>query len=388
MKILHTVEFYYPSIGGSQEVVRQISERIVAMGHDVTVATSFLPDRHEKSLNGVKIRQFNISGNEVRGYIGDVNEYQDFILKSDFDVIMNYAAQEWTADLIFPLLDKLSCRKIFVPCGFSALHNAQYQDYFSKMPGILRQYDATIYLGKNYRDIRFARKHKIKNLHIIPNGADEKEFLSSYQGDIKSELHIDDGSKIVMHLGGVTGLKGQAEAMAILNAADIKNVTLLLIGNIFDHRLARRISLRSHFFNLLPRNRKMRKRIQFLQLDRARTVAALQASDVFLFPSNVEASPLVLFEACAAKTPFLSTDVGNAKEIIKWTNGGILLPTQIDENGYSHAKISESAGILEKILHDDSMLNDLSSQGYAAWNRKFRWDKIAKQYLKLYRGNK
>jgi len=39
MKILHTVESYTPSINGMQQVVKQLSERLVLLGHDVTVAT-------------------------------------------------------------------------------------------------------------------------------------------------------------------------------------------------------------------------------------------------------------------------------------------------------------------------------------------------------------
>ena len=67
MKILHTVEFYEPFKGGAQEVVKQLSERMVAMGHDVTVATTKLKERKSKNINGVKIEEFDISGNEVRG---------------------------------------------------------------------------------------------------------------------------------------------------------------------------------------------------------------------------------------------------------------------------------------------------------------------------------
>jgi glycogen synthase len=37
MKILHTVEFYSPSTGGAQEVVKQLSERMAEKGHVVTV---------------------------------------------------------------------------------------------------------------------------------------------------------------------------------------------------------------------------------------------------------------------------------------------------------------------------------------------------------------
>ena len=54
LKILHTVELYSPSVGGMQEVVKQISERLVKKGHDVTVATTKLSNRKSKIINGVK----------------------------------------------------------------------------------------------------------------------------------------------------------------------------------------------------------------------------------------------------------------------------------------------------------------------------------------------
>lgn len=46
MKIFHCVESYYPAVGGMQEVVKQLSERLACLGHDVTVVTRFHPDRN------------------------------------------------------------------------------------------------------------------------------------------------------------------------------------------------------------------------------------------------------------------------------------------------------------------------------------------------------
>jgi glycosyltransferase involved in cell wall biosynthesis len=388
MKILHTVEFYAPSIGGSQEVVRQLSERMVEMGHDVTVATSYLPERDFTELNGVKIKQYKITGNEVRGYEGETRFYQEFLEESDFDVVMNYAAQQWTADLTFSLLRKIKCTKIFVPCGFSALHNPDYEEYFKKMPLILNQYDSTIYLAEKYRDIDFARKHGVKNLHVIPNGADEREFLKGYDGDIRQELGIAAGNNLIMHLGSFTGAKGQPEAIQIFRVANLQDATLLLVGNVFDRKLYNRLVASAKLFNIHPSNLRRRKKIIILQLERQKTVAALQSADVFLFPSNIEASPLVLFESCAAKTPFLTTDVGNAKEIVSWTKGGEILPTDIDMSGNSHARIKDSANVLSSMLVDDNRRAEYTKNGYSTWNKKYRWDKIAIKYLELYKGKK
>ena len=60
MRILFCCEFYAPSVGGVQEVVKQIAERLVIRGHEVTVATRKLPSREFDELNGVKIVGFDV----------------------------------------------------------------------------------------------------------------------------------------------------------------------------------------------------------------------------------------------------------------------------------------------------------------------------------------
>jgi hypothetical protein len=138
MKILHTVQFYYPSVGGAQEVVRQLSERLVLLGHEVTVATTMLPNRNFTIWKGVKIEQFNISGSAVKGFSGEIEKYTKFLIESDFDIIMNYAAQQWATDLMLPLLNEIKSKKVLVPCGFSGLYLPEYTEYFENMKTLLK----------------------------------------------------------------------------------------------------------------------------------------------------------------------------------------------------------------------------------------------------------
>lgn len=386
VKILHTVEFYHPSQGGAQEVVRQLSERMAAMGHDVTVATSWLPERRTLEHNGVKIKQFVISGNAVRGYEGDVDSYKNFLIKNNFDVVMNYAAQQWATDLYLEVMPQITARKIFVPCGFSGLYDPMYADYFKAMPKVLNSFEATIYLAKNYRDTEFARDHNIKNMHIIPNGADEREFLGEPNRSVLRKLGSGRSNPIILHVGGFTGRKGQPEAMKIFTESQTGPATLVLVGNVFDKPLYKKCRYEALRYNLRPENRRTQKRIVIRRFNRAETVDLLKLAEVFLFPSNVEASPLVLFEACAAHTAFLSTDVGNAREIVKWTGGGEIMPTKRDEVGDSHADIQGSAQALAYLMKNTKHRHALAEKGYTAWNKKYRWDVIAKQYIKLYEG--
>ncbi len=385
MKILHTVEFYHPSKGGSQEVVKQLSERMVELGHEVTVATSKLAERDFKEFNGVKIVEFDISGNAVRGYIGDTQRYKDFLLSNSFDVIMDYAAQQWATDLYLEVMDKIKARKVFVPCGFSGLHDPMYKDYFKAMPTLLKKFDATVYLSPTYRDTVFAKEHGVLNIHIIPNGADEREFGKKTL-NVRKQLRVPSNSKLIMQLGSFTGQKGQPEAIKIFAGAKLKQATLVLVGNVFDRKLYKKCQAQAMLFNLKPSNIRAKRRVIVTQLDRPATVSLLEEADLFLFPSNIEASPLVLFEACAAKTPFMSTDVGNATEIAEWTKGGVIMPTAKDEIGNSHANIMQSAELLKDMLRDDKKLAELAKEGYKNWKANYSWDILARKYLVIYRG--
>jgi hypothetical protein len=130
MKILHTVQDYFPSTGGSEEVVRQLSERLAKRGHEMTVATSRNRSRSSKIINSVKIEEFQLGGNIVNGIIGskkEIRRYQDFIMRSDYDIIMNYAAQIWCTDLVFSLLKNINKKKFLVPCGYSGLGKKEYE---------------------------------------------------------------------------------------------------------------------------------------------------------------------------------------------------------------------------------------------------------------------
>ena len=86
----------------------------------------------------------------------------------------------------------------------------------------------------------------------------------------------------------------------------------------------------------------------------------------------------------ASKTPFLTTDVGNSKEIIKWSKSGLLLPTTINTQGFSYARVDQSVKVLENIYNDSQQRLKMARSGYQAWQKHFTWEKIARHYEKLY----
>src|SRR5207302_8673513 len=155
MRLVFCCEFYHPSVGGVQEVVRQVGERLVKFGHEVVVATTRLTTRSFAELNGVQIRESDISGNRVRGIRGQVEAYRNFIVSCGADAILINAAQQWTFDAVWPILGRIKWRMVFIPCGLSGLYEPASQRYFQELPGILRRLDRLIFHAESYRDIEF-----------------------------------------------------------------------------------------------------------------------------------------------------------------------------------------------------------------------------------------
>lgn len=383
MKILHAVEYYYPSLGGAQEIVRRISEHLIKLGHEVTVATTQIPGRASSEHHGVTIEEFAIHGNYTKGMRGEVDRYRKFVIEGKFDVVMVYAAQQWTTDAILEILPQIPAKKVFVPCGFSGLYRKEYKEYFSLMPDWLRQFDWLVFLSETYRDITFARQHGLLNFSVIPNGAAAEEF-DQPRMDFRKKYNLADNF-LLLTVGGHTGVKGHTFAMRTFTRANIHNATLVIVGNTpLGGGCKRRCELLAGFFNRLPANTRCHKRIILLDPPRAEVVAAYTAADIFVFPSNIEASPLVLFESMAAGLPFITFDVGNAAEIVDWSKGGIVAKTQMRTNGYSYGQASDFARHIEELYQQPEQRLQLGQAGQAAWKKSFTIESLAQRYADLY----
>jgi glycosyltransferase involved in cell wall biosynthesis len=378
MKILHTVESYYPDVNGMSEVVRRLSEGLVALGHDVTVVTGKnIQRKGKKNINGVKIVEFNVSGKSALIIYGNAKKYQNYLTNSTFDIITNFAGQQWATDLMLPILKNIKAKKVFVPTGFSGLYSLIYRNYYKKMKQWMKEYDLNIFLSKNYRDINFARKNKVGKIKVLPNGASKKEFSIYSRVDIRQKLSIPSDHFLILNVSSHTRLKGHADAIKIFEKANLPKTTFLIIGK---HPK----TFRSCYNQCRLKASLGKKNILIEDLTRKETVAAFKSANLFLFTSKVECSPLVLFECLAGKTPFLSTDVGNAKEIVGWTKGGILLPTKINKLGYSSVQIDGSIKVLKDCYDNRKKLCSTAKAGHKNWQKKFTWEKITKQYEKVY----
>lgn len=528
MRLLFACEFYAPSTGGVQEVMKQLAERMVQRGHQVTVATSRLAERDFSSLHGVEIVGFDIAGNSVRGMTGEVERYREFVRTFPCDALMVKAAQQWTFDALWPVLDEIQCRKVFIPCGFSGLYEPMYKQYFVDLPAILRKWDHLIFYAEQYRDVDFARAHGMEHFTILPNGASELEFNAQPDAGFRRRHGIPEDSLLLLTVGTLTGVKGHreiAEAFARLQLPHGRHATLLLNGNpppsppvkpappppaavpapapaatapaamapaatapvpapvapppfrdlgmlgralrVFRQeglggvrnrvgkylmrpvragRKAARYSVKAARYSMKAahysakmahtlrtqglaatvekahrgvyertRHRRVWKIIperwhpqhvysiaQWLAATNRRSprtrlalhtnfgreelVQAYLAADLFIFASNIEYSPLVLYEAAAAGTAFLTVPVGNSEEIARWTGAGVICPAARDDRGYTRADPSQLARSIAELAQDRQRVEALGRQGRQRWLANFTWKGIAGRYESILKG--
>ncbi len=451
MRLLICCELYAPGTSGVSEVMRQISERMVQRGHEVTVATTKLADRTFAELNGVHIEEFLVVGNRVREMKGEVKRYQDFVISAAVDAILIKAAQQWTFDALWPVLDRIKARKVFIPCGFSGLYQPAYTAYFKQLPDILRLFDHLIFYASQYRDINFVRNHGMHHFSIIPNGASETEFEVPSDPSFRKRYNIPEESFLFLTVGGLTGMKGHLELAKAFAKLDTGNrpAVLLLNGN---HPVLPRVAANGENYDIDKEGNKQQKRLRkivnfvsrarevylikgwsglielaisfmerkltwfpikciplklanplqywikktnrqfplkqtlLLDLPRSELVQAFKNADLFVFSSNIEYSPLVLFESAAAGTPFLSVAVGNAEEIAEWTGCGIICPGKVDSKGYTRISSKVLAGHMKDAMNSPHLLKDLGQRGYNRWKEKYSWAKIVVDYEKILAG--
>jgi glycosyltransferase involved in cell wall biosynthesis len=373
MRILITVEYYAVANGGGiAEQARQIAERLHNFGHEVIVATTQakgLP----RELNGISIIGFSISGNAISGIRGERARYEEFLIGSNFDAIIQFAVNSWTTDVALQIADKIKSPKILSTPGLSKLGNPVYEAYYNgEYLNGLQSYEKVIYTSANYQDKIFGDNHGLeKKAVIIPNGASEQEFNEQDHYHFK-RTHCIDTPHIALCVSNHFVAKGHQfviEAFKKMNRAD---TTLVIIG---EPKVSRGWRSIGHFILDYARCKLASlsdKRIRlFSGLSKEAVISAYKEADVFLFGSALECSPLVMYESFASKTPFVTRLVGNVadhQDVLK-----------IVENTFSMA----SAG--NYLIDDKESAKIMTDNAYKIWQKGYTWDIIARRYEEVCR---
>jgi len=369
MRLLFCSEFFYPEVGGVEEHTKVLAEYFKNK-HEVYIATSYNHQRTKNQINRFNIRQFNITGNFVRGYRGDISQYQNFLTDSNFDLIIFYASQQWTLDLSLEILEKIKGKKILIPCGFSKLRSFLYKPYFFILKNKINLFDNIITFSKTYQDYFFCKKYYKKKINVIYNGARsiKNDKNKNY---IKNKFKLKKNFITFLSIGSLKFMKGADLAINTIGKIKNENTILIIICQKIKYNLyylyIKLLILKLHLFS--------KKKI--LILDKVSQKVKNKIffnSDYFIHTSRIECSPLVLFECFSNKKIFFGRAVGNVKEVI-----------DRHKIGYASNSLDDlSKKINDYILKNKHNDTKLKNYIYKIFKKNYDWNLIMKKYEKVF----
>jgi len=366
VKILITVEYYWPKVGGAELVAQRIAEGLQSHGHSVDVATTFCDNRHEY-VNGVRIHPFKIRGNSVKGIRegirGEIRRYKELITSNVYDVVIQYAAQTWHVDIALQNLDNINAKKVLIPCGYSGLvlpsKKLFYYIYYMKLPSYLKKYDMIVYHSGAYADKAYGDKHQIKKYRIIPNGISFEEIVQDHV-DFKTYYGISE-QYVLLSVGNHYKLKNHKFIYDAYKKLGRSDVALAMIGG-------KTFGYNSCYKSCHDVAKNKRGIYMLTDIPRSHVLSAYNQSDIFVSGSSVECFPVVILEAMAFKLPYVSTNCGSVSELC----GGVIVDTP-----------SEMARQIDRLLNSPDARAEMGVCGYEQCMDKYALDSITRQYNDL-----
>jgi glycosyltransferase involved in cell wall biosynthesis len=404
MRILHVVHGYPPSFGGSQWLVKNLSERLVSRYADEVTVFTTVAYRMEhfwrsgeptmpagtEVVNGVTVRRFAVLNrlNVLRMLIAGAayrlrlpyNDWLRTIYNGPLIPGLRRAVANSGADVVFatafPLLHMYyalaGARRAGVPLVFlGAIHTADAWGYDRKMMlRAIRQADAYIAHTTFERDYLVARGVRGERIWVIGAGVDA-HALAAADGAAVRKRYGWENAPVVAVVGKQTARKRfdiLLEAMRRVWAVR-PDAQLLLAGA--------RTSYSRHIEEMvgaLPRERRTHTTI-VSDFSEEEKPSLLAACDIFALPSGQESFGIAFVEAWACGKPVVGARIGAIPSVIDEGRDGLLVAYQ-DADDLARA-------ILE-LLADPSRRVRMGEAGRRKVLENYTWEIVTDQLRAVY----
>jgi glycosyltransferase involved in cell wall biosynthesis len=358
MKIIQITPYFYPKIGGLENVVKELSEYLAKKGHQVEVFTSDIECPKDQQFKSTKNLKINYLPAWEFAHTPIIFSLFWKLMKIPQDSIMHvHISQAFVPEIVW-LVSKI--RKIpyvthihtdIGPSGKLGFLLPFYKRFFLKR--VLTDACKTIVLNKCYLNL-ISSKYNTTNLFIIPNGI-SKNFI------FKKDLNID--RKInLLYVGRLTGEKNVPKLIEAISL--LKNKTILnIIGDGEKEQEIKRLINEKGLGNIFLHGRKIGNNL----------LKFYQSATIFLLASDYEGQPLVLLEAMATGTPIIASDVIGIRDTVSGI--GILVNPPTAEN---------FAKEIDNLINDLQLRKKLAENGLKEV-KKYSWDKIVEQTEQVYK---
>lgn len=330
MRILVTVNTYYPMLDGVQAVTDYLTTGLAQRGHQITVVTPMSPGLPTKEIyKDITIIRVNVY-TKYALYHGNRDDYRNLIIKlsKKNDVMINVCTQNALTDLLFPVLNQISCKKVLHIHGindfkwrksdfmdwkyfaYKIWKNFQWWKLYQFNETAIKKYDAVLQLHRfDPGYIFFKKKYGIKS-YILENACDKR--LGEINGIHKGKYCVCVANYIIR--------KNQAFLIKAFYRAKLSSDwKLVLIG-----------SEKNEYYNeLIELSQKLEEKYGHRDIElkagvsREETIDLVKRASIYLLGSTWEAFSISIIESMAAAVPFISTNTG----ITRFMPGGVVVDT-------------------------------------------------------------
>ena len=345
----------YPTYGGSGAVATELGLELARRGHEIHFITYASPFRLRGYAERVYFHEVDTRMGRYPLFdhfpytLALASKQHEVAVRERLDILhVHYAIPHaTTAFLAREMLDGESPLKVITTLhGTDITLVGQEQNFYAITKFSIEQSDQVTAVSNYLKDETYRAFGCVScNLRVIPNFVNLKEYrpLVSSEEDCRHSV-APDGHKVVTHVSNFREVKRVKDVIRVFARIHrAMPATMLMIGDGPEREDAEKEA----------RDLEVAHDVRFL--GRIDSVAnLLQASDLFLLPSQTESFGLAALEAMACGSPVVATRAGGIPEVIEDGLSGILEPVgsveamgrravELLRNPAAHAAMREAA---------------------------------------------
>jgi phosphatidylinositol alpha-mannosyltransferase len=361
IKIGMVCPYGWDNPGGVQTHVRELTEHLIAEGHQVSV---FAPVSNEENIkdewlvNAGKPISIPVNGSVARLLFGPIasSRVKQWISQGDFDLLHLH-------EPAIPSLSLLACSAATGPMvGTFHVSSPKQKAIYAIGPilePIVEKLTARIAVSESARQTLM--DHFDTDAVVIPNGIEGAQYANA-----KPTIHWRNPNTIGF-IGRFEeprkGLQVLIDALPII-ARFIPDVRLLIAGPGESDEFVQGLDIG------------LRNRLAFLGfLTDEEKASFLKSIDIYVAPNTGgESFGIILTEALSAGTPVVASDIPAFKAVLENGDAGLL---------FKNEEPADLAKVLIGLLRDKDLQEKLSTNGKLS-AQKYDWQVVADQILSVY----
>ncbi len=310
----------YPTYGGSGVIATELGKELALRGHKVHFISYALPFRltqfvenvvfHEVEMSSYPLFEFPLYSLTLASKMVEVAEYEQLDL-----LHVHYAIPHATSAYLAKqmLKEKLDLKIVTTLHGTDITLVGLEPSFLPLVKFSIEESDGVTAVSRFLKEKTITNYDIEKNIEVIPNFVDTELFKPNDGCSYRKHI-APNNEKVLVHTSNFRQVKRVPDTLRIF--AKVREEVpskLVLVGDGPDRseceRLCRQLNLCDH--------------VKFLGKQDG-LVEILNASDLFLIPSQSESFGLAALEAMSCGIPVISSSVGGLPELVRHNETGYI----------------------------------------------------------------